>query len=168
MSHVVCLLADARRALGNDPGHRSRASAQELAARARLRDPLRAQIASARRVCRRDPRHAMHWCRLSNRHSRAPLVRQGGWSPGLGPLRWRCTSNSVAAAHDLQGVLVLDGKLEQWACPDVFHCRRRIPSQSHPSSKPAALCSPVQCNMQRCAARTISAHSSRPDACVRL
>ena len=50
----------------------------------------------------------------------------------------------------------------------VMHCRRRIPSQSHPSSKPAALCSPVQCNMQRCAARTISAHSSCPDACVRL
>ena len=95
------------------------------------------------------------------------MVRQGGWSPGLGPLRWRCTSNSVAAAHDLQGVLVLDGKLEQWACPDVFHCRRRIPSQSHPSSKPAALCSPVQCNMQRCAARTISVLSV-PTAVVQM
>jgi hypothetical protein len=41
-------------------------------------------------------------------------------------------------------------------------------SRSHPSSEPAALCSPVQCNMQRCASRMISAHSSSPDACVRL
>ena len=81
MSHVVCLLADARRALGNDPGHRSRASAQELAARARLRDPLRAQIASAISLTSTLGPSAQLSCPEVRRSQRTTTVRCRG--PGL-------------------------------------------------------------------------------------
>ena len=45
----------------------------------------------------------------------------------------------MAAAHHYQGGILLDGKLELHACSNVFHCRRRIPTQPHPSFRSLCL-----------------------------
>lgn len=167
MSHVVCLLADARRALGNDPGHCSRASAQELAARARLQDPLRAQIASARRVCRR----------TSVTTLLPTLVSPFGSAGGLALL-----AQAVAAVmrFAFSGCSTLPSKVLRagWkvramglfpaSARLLLICRRRIQCRSHPTSTSAALRSPIHCYMLRCASRILSVRTSYPNACVRL